>query len=93
MISRTATIQNGHGIHCRPSTVIIKAMSNYDGTIRVVGEQGETGCRSVMERSDQFVLALREYQSELTPDAIGECLRHPQAWYSILVFYFVLFYP
>ncbi len=49
MISRTATIQNGHGIHCRPSTVIIKAMSNYDGTIRVVGEQGETGCRSVME--------------------------------------------
>jgi phosphocarrier protein HPr len=49
MISKTATVQNGHGIHCRPSTVIIKAMADYDGTIRVIGEQGTANCRSVME--------------------------------------------
>jgi phosphocarrier protein HPr len=49
MVSKSATIQNGHGIHCRPSTAIVKAMADYDGTIRVVGKQGTASCRSVME--------------------------------------------
>ncbi|OQW96521.1 MAG: hypothetical protein BWK77_04370 [Verrucomicrobia bacterium A1] len=49
MIERTATIQNSHGIHCRPSAVIIKASAAYPGEILVTAENGQCDLRSVMQ--------------------------------------------
>jgi len=44
-----AVVQNAQGIHCRPSALIVKYASEYDGTIMVAGERGSTGLRSIME--------------------------------------------
>ncbi len=52
MIELPATIRNEQGIHCRPSAVIIKAVKNYDGEIRVISEEGE--CDSDHQEFEQF---------------------------------------
>ncbi len=49
MIEMTATVRNDHGIHCRPSTVIIKEVMGYRGEIRVTAESGACDLRSVMQ--------------------------------------------
>ena len=49
MVEKTATIQNDHGIHCRPSSVIMKYAAGYKGKIRVIGERGESDLSSVMD--------------------------------------------
>jgi phosphotransferase system HPr (HPr) family protein len=49
MIEMTATIQNGQGIHCRPSAVIVKHTAGYDGEITVSGDKGVTALRSILE--------------------------------------------
>ncbi len=49
MVEMTATVQNGQGIHCRPSDVIVKYVADYEGDITVNGEKGETSLRSILE--------------------------------------------
>ncbi len=49
MVEMTATVQNGQGIHCRPSAVIVKYVADYEGDITVNGEKGETSLRSILE--------------------------------------------
>lgn len=49
MISKTATIQNHAGIHCRPSAVIIKEAAAYAGTITVTSKYGTCDLRSVLD--------------------------------------------
>ncbi len=49
MVEHSATIQNEHGIHCRPSTVIVKYIADYEGAIEVEGVKGRTNLRSVLE--------------------------------------------
>ncbi len=49
MIEQKAVIQNVDGIHCRPSTVIIRSVAGYRGTIEVVGERGRTALQSILE--------------------------------------------
>jgi len=44
-----AVVQNAQGIHCRPSALIVKFASDYDGRITVTGERGSTSLRSIME--------------------------------------------
>lgn len=44
----TATVQNAQGIHCRPSTVIVKEALAYDGKVTVAGEAGSCDLRSVL---------------------------------------------
>ena len=44
-----AVVQNAQGIHCRPSALIVKYSSEYDGSITVTAERGETSLRSIME--------------------------------------------
>ncbi len=44
-----AVVQNAQGIHCRPSALIVKFASEYDGSITVTGERGATSLRSIME--------------------------------------------
>ncbi len=48
MIEVSATVRNAHGIHCRPSAVIIKAVADYAGTIAVVSDRGHADLRSVI---------------------------------------------
>ncbi len=48
MIKMDATVQNGQGIHCRPSAVIIKEVSRYPGKVIVTCERGNSDLRSVM---------------------------------------------
>ena len=44
-----AIVQNTQGIHCRPSALIVKYASDYEGVINVTGERGSTALRSIME--------------------------------------------
>ena len=49
MIRGAATIRNEHGIHCRPSAVIIKEAAGLRAKVRVEGENGETDLRSITD--------------------------------------------
>lgn len=48
MITKKATVQNAHGIHCRPSAEIIKAVKGLDCEILVSGNGQESDLRSVI---------------------------------------------
>ena len=48
MIKMDAIVQNGQGIHCRPSAVIIKEVGSYPGKVIVTCERGHSDLRSVM---------------------------------------------
>jgi len=48
MMEASAIIQNAHGIHCRPSALIIKETAYYDGEIEVGAESGKTNLKSVI---------------------------------------------
>lgn len=48
MVERTVTIQNEHGIHCRPSAIIVKATQRYPGEVTLKAPSGETDARSVI---------------------------------------------
>lgn len=43
----TATVRNAHGIHCRPSALIIKEASTYAGDITVSTDSGHCDLKSV----------------------------------------------
>ncbi len=49
MTEMDATIRNEHGIHCRPSTAIVKSVDGYGGKILVTGQRGSTKLKSVLE--------------------------------------------
>jgi phosphotransferase system HPr (HPr) family protein len=44
-----AIIQNAQGIHCRPSAVIVKHVTGYDGKITVSSDRGIANLSSIME--------------------------------------------
>jgi len=44
-----AVIQNAAGIHCRPTAEIVKAVSEYDGTVTVIAESGSCEVGSALE--------------------------------------------
>jgi phosphocarrier protein len=48
MVERHATVRNTHGIHCRPSALILRQVQTYAGRIHVQGDSGETDLRSVI---------------------------------------------
>jgi len=48
MICVEATIQNEHGIHCRPTALIIRAIGDYAGRIEVVREDMRSNPRSML---------------------------------------------
>ena len=48
MIELTATVRNAHGIHCRPSAAIVKAVTGYPGDIEIIAESGTCDPRSIM---------------------------------------------
>jgi len=45
----TATVQNTHGIHCRPSALIVEFASQYDGSIDVSNGERHSDLRSILE--------------------------------------------
>ena len=48
MVEQIATIQNRDGIHCRPATLIVNALADYDGIMLAYNDQGESDLRSVL---------------------------------------------
>lgn len=48
MIEKSATVQNSAGIHCRPSAIIVTAVINYLGEVRMTCEAGEVDLRSLL---------------------------------------------
>ena len=48
MQTRIATIANAQGIHCRPSSVIMKEFEAYPGTIRLSNSNGSCDVSSVL---------------------------------------------
>lgn len=49
MIETNATIQNEHGIHCRPTAVIIKMIGIFEGSIYVETDGRSADPRSMLE--------------------------------------------
>lgn len=49
MFETKAVVQNEAGIHCRPSAVLVKEGSSYDGEIRIVAESGTCDLTSALE--------------------------------------------
>lgn len=48
MQTRTATIANAQGIHCRPSAVIMKEFAGYPGSIHLSNSNGTSDVSSVL---------------------------------------------
>jgi len=48
MVKVEAVIRNEHGIHCRPTAVIMKAIGGYAGVINVIAPEGRTDPRSML---------------------------------------------
>lgn len=48
MFSVEAIIRNEHGIHCRPSALIVKEAMAYDGTITVASATGSCDLKSII---------------------------------------------
>lgn len=48
MIEKSATVQNSAGIHCRPSAVIVTAVIDYPGAVRMTCDAGEVDLRSLL---------------------------------------------
>lgn len=48
MIERKATVRNEHGIHCRPSAAIVKALTGYPGSITLNAASGSCDPRSII---------------------------------------------
>jgi len=49
MVEMTAEIKNAHGIHCRPSALIIKEALKYSGEITVITAAGSAKLSSIMD--------------------------------------------
>ncbi len=49
MVTKKATIKNGYGIHCRPSTVIAKEAMEYKGIIEVKLNHRKAKLGSILE--------------------------------------------
>lgn len=48
MFQIQATIQNEHGIHCRPTALIMRSIGDYSGRIEVVCGNGRSNPRSML---------------------------------------------
>jgi len=48
MVTRKATVQNAHGIHCRPSAEIVKTVKGMECEIVVNGNDQVSDLRSVI---------------------------------------------
>lgn len=42
MVSSEAKIKNEAGIHCRPSTHIVKTLQTYEGRLKVTNQEGDS---------------------------------------------------
>lgn len=49
MTQMTAYVKNCHGIHVRPSNVIINHVADYAGEIWLSSSKGESNLRSILE--------------------------------------------
>ncbi|MCF7854667.1 MAG: HPr family phosphocarrier protein [Candidatus Pacebacteria bacterium] len=50
MTSADAKVINGYGIHCRPTTVIVKEAQQYSADIRVTNPKGEDAdCKNMLQ--------------------------------------------
>jgi phosphocarrier protein len=49
MIETKAVIQNTAGIHCRPSALLVKEGSAYEGEILVTAQSGTCNLKSALE--------------------------------------------
>ena len=68
----TARVKNQHGIHCRPSAVIIKEAATLRSRIRVVAETGEANLQSI---TDLLALGLAPGDAvEITTEGPDEVL-------------------
>ena len=49
MFETKAVVKNEAGIHCRPSAILVKEGSSYDGEIRVTAANGSCDLTSALE--------------------------------------------
>lgn len=49
MIERRAVVKNEAGIHCRPSAILVKEGTAYDGEILVTADSGSCTLTSALE--------------------------------------------
>jgi phosphotransferase system HPr (HPr) family protein len=46
---RNTFVKNAHGIHLRPSNVIVSYIADYPGEVRLTSPNGESSLRSILE--------------------------------------------
>ena len=49
MVEMTARVQNGRGIHCRPSGLIYKSIEHFKGDITLITKDMEVDLHSIMD--------------------------------------------
>jgi phosphocarrier protein len=49
MVTRSATVRNEYGIHCRPASLIAREALSYPGAIAVRTASGQANAKSVLE--------------------------------------------
>jgi phosphocarrier protein HPr len=49
MHSLPATVNNIHGIHCRPSSAIVKAAKEFDSELSIKSDQGDAILSSILD--------------------------------------------
>lgn len=83
MVQRRATVRNAHGIHCRPSAVIIKAMEGYAGKVSIQAASGTTDLRSMLglltlglECGKEVTISVDGPDEAATADKLVELFEH-----------------
>ena len=85
MITKSGTVQNKNGIHCRPAQVIAKRAKEYSGVIRIANEGGvEANTRSVLSilglgliAGDVFAVSVDGPDEEKVCNEMLELLEQP----------------
>ena len=49
MHSLPATVNNIHGIHCRPSSAIVRAAKEFDSDINIQSDEGDASLSSILD--------------------------------------------
>lgn len=85
MITKTGTVRNENGIHCRPATQITKKVKGYGGVVRITNSTGmEASANSILAIlrlglivGDSVTVSVEGPDEEKMCDEIMEMLENP----------------
>ena len=69
MLQKTVTVVNMNGIHCRPSSVIVKEAFKYSSTL---GAESAIGAKANLKSMIEFITMALHKDAEVTISADGD---------------------